>query len=307
MSTALARVPHTPAPAPAPVPAALPAPMDLGAMMALADQLVASGFLPDHIKKPAQAVAIILAGQELQLPPMRALRSLKMVKGNITENADSQLGRFKAAGGRAQFVTLTDTEAELFLKHPNGDEHTERFTLKDAQTAGLAGSGSMYQKYPKAMLRSRAITAGLKSIGWDGGAGVYDPSELPMPEASAPRAQATAEPVTLEERLATAVDATALEDAQQVRVGKQKTALGDMSRDGIASIRKWAWGKAVEAETAGQDPSRMIGLVAACDVVDAALATAEAEAAPEAATATADHTERAPATAAAGGADDLPF
>ena len=37
----------------------------------------------------------------------------------------------------------------------------------------------MYGKYAKAMLRSRAITAGLKSIGWEGGCGTYDDDEIP--------------------------------------------------------------------------------------------------------------------------------
>jgi hypothetical protein len=43
----------------------------------------------------------------------------------------------------------------------------------------------MYLKHPKAMLRSRAITAGLKSVGWEGGSGVYDPSELAIEPAPA--------------------------------------------------------------------------------------------------------------------------
>lgn len=151
-------------------------------MMALANALVPTGFLPDHIKTPGQAVAIILQGRELGMEPMRALRSLTMVKGKVVENADSQLARFKDEGGRALFKALTDTAAELWLRHPNGDEHVERFTMKDAEAAGLTrpsrnGEPSMYTKFPKAMLRSRVITAGLKSLGWSGAVGNYDPDE----------------------------------------------------------------------------------------------------------------------------------
>jgi hypothetical protein len=72
---------------------------------------------------------------------------------------------------------LTESEAVLWLRHPNGDEHTESFTLADAKNAGLA-SNENYRKFPKAMLRSRAITAGLKSVGWEGAVGNYDPDEL---------------------------------------------------------------------------------------------------------------------------------
>lgn len=155
---------------------------DFGSMMDLARELVPTGFLPEHIRTPGQAVAIILQGRELGMQPMRALRSLTMVKGKVVENADSQLARFKDEGGRAIWQKLTETEAVLALRHPNGDEHTEVFTIKDATAAGLTkpsskGEPSMFVKYPKAMLRSRAITAGLKSVGWSGAVGNYDPNE----------------------------------------------------------------------------------------------------------------------------------
>lgn len=195
---------------PAAVTRPTPPDVNFGDLWHMAEQLVPTGMLPDHIKTPGAACAIILAGRELGMGPMRALRSLQLVKGKVVEGADSQLARFKSDGGRAVFVTLTDTEAELHLRHPNGDEHTERFTLQDAQKAGLVGSGSMYQKYPKAMLRSRVITAGLKSLGWEGGAGVYDPSEAA--EFGAPRRADAAsvagghqygDEMTLEQALAT--------------------------------------------------------------------------------------------------------
>jgi len=155
--------------------------MTFADMLSMGNALVTTGFLPDHIKTGAQAAAIIATGRELGMQPMRALRSLNMVKGKVTENADSQLARFKTDGGRASFQELTHQRAVLHLVHPNGDEHTEEFTMQDAVAAGLAGRGGMYEKHAKAMLRSRVITAGLKSIGWEGGAGTYDPDELPAP------------------------------------------------------------------------------------------------------------------------------
>lgn len=145
-------------------------------LLALAEHLVPTRFLPDHIKTAGQAVAIILTGRELGMGPMRSLRSLQLVKGKVVESADSQLSRFKADGGHAVWLELTDKKAVLFLRHPNGDEHTETFTIEDAAKAGLTG-GDNWRKYPKAMLRSRAITAGLKSVGWEGGVGAYDPEE----------------------------------------------------------------------------------------------------------------------------------
>ena len=155
---------------------ALPA-QSFGEMVAMGDKLVSTGFLPAHLRTGAQVAAVILTGRELGMEPMRAVRSLSLVKGKVVESADSQLARFKADGGRAQFKVLTESEAVLWLRHPNGDEHMESFTLADAKNAGLA-SNENYRKFPKAMLRSRAITAGLKSVGWEGAVGNYDPDEL---------------------------------------------------------------------------------------------------------------------------------
>jgi hypothetical protein len=154
---------------------------DYPALMALAKELCTTGFLPVAIKTPAQAVAIILTGRELGLPPMQSLRSICIIQGKPELSADLQLSIFHRDGGRSKWLTLTATEAKLLLKHPNGDEHTEQFTMEDAKRAGLA-SGQNWVKYPKAMLRSRAITAGLKSIGFEPLTGAYAPGEIGGPE-----------------------------------------------------------------------------------------------------------------------------
>ncbi len=139
-------------------------------------QMVKTGFLPDHIRTGEQFAAIVLTGREMGIPPMRAIRSLQIIKGNVVEKADSQLARFKECGGRAEFETLDDTRAVLHLTHPNGDQHSETWTTEDSKKAGLTGGN--HSKFPRAMIRSRCITAALKSIGWAGAVGNYDPDEL---------------------------------------------------------------------------------------------------------------------------------
>ena len=157
-------------------------------------ELTKTGLLPDHIKTGWQFAAIAMTGREMGMEPMRAMRSLKIVKGVVTESADSQLARFKSQGGRGEFVKLTEEVAELKLIHPNGDKHTEVFTMRDAQQAGLASQPN-YKKHPKAMLRSRAITAGLKSVGWEGAIGNYDPDEIVPDINSEPVSHSTDSPV----------------------------------------------------------------------------------------------------------------
>lgn len=143
----------------------------------MGERLRRTGFLPSHIKDGVSFAAIVLMGRELGMGTMAACRKLQVIKGTVTERADSQLARFKSAGGKSQFKELSEAKAVLWLRHPNGDEHTETFTIDDAKRAGLA-SNDNYAKHPKAMLRSRAITAGLKSIGWEGAVGIYDPDEI---------------------------------------------------------------------------------------------------------------------------------
>jgi hypothetical protein len=145
-------------------------------LVQMGEQLARTGFLPDHIKTGPQFAAIVMTGKELGMAPMRAIRSFHMVKGKVVEDAASQLARFKSAGGRATFDHLDDVKAVLTLTHPNGDKHTETWTIDDAKKAGLMNG--MVSKFPRAMLRSRVITAGLKSLGWEGAVGAYDPSEL---------------------------------------------------------------------------------------------------------------------------------
>lgn len=149
-------------------------------LIAFGDQLTKTGFLPDHIRTGPQFAAIVMTGRELGMTPMRAVRSLHMVKGKVLEAADSQLARFKASGGRAVFDVLDETKAVLTLTHPNGDKHTETWTVDDSKRAGLTGGN--HDKFRKAMLRSRCITAGLKSLGWDGAVGTYDPDEMRVDE-----------------------------------------------------------------------------------------------------------------------------
>jgi hypothetical protein len=196
--------------------------LSFGDMMDMGEQLVRTGFLPAHLRTGAQVAAVILTGRELGMEPMRAVRSLSLVKGKVVEAADSQLARFKADGGRATFKSLTEMEAVLWLRHPNGDEHTESFTMQDARNAGLS-SNDNYKKFPKAMLRSRVITAALKSVGWEGAVGNYDPDELAV-SGSAPVGQAEY------------VHAETVEPAQLVDTGatdKQRQFLGNLLRSSV--------------------------------------------------------------------------
>lgn len=142
-----------------------------------ASLLVRTKFLPESITTPEQALAIIMTGRELGIGPMHALRSIAVIKGKPTISSELMLALFKRAGGRATWKHSDEQQAELEFVHPNGDTHRERFTTQDAQRAGLLDK-AMWQRYPKAMLRARALAAGLRAVAPDVIAGTYTAEEL---------------------------------------------------------------------------------------------------------------------------------
>jgi hypothetical protein len=168
-------------------------------MLSFASNLVSSGFLPDAIKTPAQCVAIILAGQELGMPPMQSLRSINVIKGKVSLSAELQLARFVQMGGHIKWLQTTNTVAELWLKHPNGQEHTHKFTIEEAKKAGVTNNPT-WSKYAPAMLRARCGSAGIRAIAPDIGMQLYDPEELDSinypsaPSPNTPQSVDTGEP-----------------------------------------------------------------------------------------------------------------
>jgi hypothetical protein len=143
-----------------------------------AGMLVKSGLVPKDIKTPEAALFVILAGRDLGLSPVQSLRSIRPIQGKIECSADLQLGLFHRDGGKSAFKRLDNKIAILELHAPwLAEPHLVKFGEEEAKRAGLM-SNSNYAKYPQAMFRSRAITQGLKDIGYMMGTGLYAPGEI---------------------------------------------------------------------------------------------------------------------------------
>jgi len=213
-----------------------------------AGALLKSGLVPREIKTPEAALFIILTGRDLGMSPVQSLRSIRVIQGKVEVAADAQLGRFHSSGGRSRWVELTDKLARLELTAPwSTSPHTETFSIEDAQRAGLA-SGDNWRKYPKAMLRSRAITAGLKSIGFDATAGMYGYGEISGAESVAGEVVGAAEPEATSE---TAAEVVVTEDGEIVPTlpGKSTSWGGhggkpmtDVPTSALAAFVKWCIG-----------------------------------------------------------------
>lgn len=154
---------------------------DWETMVAQADMLLKSGFLPESIKTPAQAVAIIMMGKELGVGPMQSLRQIAVIKGKPTCGAELMLCLiYRDHGDDAVKFTQSDERAcTLSYKRRTWPERREfSFSMEDATRAQLVGKGGPWAQYPAAMLRARAISAVARMAFPDSIAGMYTPEEM---------------------------------------------------------------------------------------------------------------------------------
>lgn len=152
----------------------------LSDVLRLADTLAQArgGFIPSHFQNSAQVAAVILAGRELGVGPMAALRSFYLVNGKLGMDASFVSGRMLAHGVGLEWLRDDDECASVRLSRAGMPPYVSTFTRQDAERAGLWGSAT-WRKYPRAMLRARAITAGARAYAADCFAGsVYTPDEL---------------------------------------------------------------------------------------------------------------------------------
>ncbi len=145
----------------------------------LAVTLSKSALLPDALRgKPADILVTLIAGRELGLSPMQAIRSMYVVKGKPVLSSDLMVALVKRHPECVYFKMLesSDTVAR-YATERKGEGKTEMaFTIQQAQQAGLS-NGDNWKKYPAAMLRARCSSALARVVFPDLTLGVCDPDE----------------------------------------------------------------------------------------------------------------------------------
>lgn len=130
-------------------------------MIQLGNSLVGTGFLPNTIKTPEQAMAIMLKGQELRVPPMYSLSNIVVVNGKPSCSAELMLALIQRDFGQRaiRIKASDDTQCTVEYRLDGWDDvQSYAFTIKQAEAAGLF-KNSVWKQYPAAMLRARAISA----------------------------------------------------------------------------------------------------------------------------------------------------
>ena len=117
------------------------------------------------VKTEQQAIALMLIAQAYGQHPAIAAMEYHIIAGKPSKKSEAMLASFIQAGGKVQWHKLDDTIADATFSHPSGGELRLTWDIKMAEKAGLlAKDGTLYRKYPRAMLRSRLIAEGVRTI-----------------------------------------------------------------------------------------------------------------------------------------------
>ncbi len=146
----------------------------------MAASLVPTGFLPKGIDTPEKAVAVMLKGRELNVPPMYALSNIAIVQGKPTVSAEMMLALIYRDHGKQAIRVKESTDARCTVEYRLdgwNDTSAYTFTIDQAKQAGLTKNPT-WSNYPAAMLRARCISAVARMAFPECIAGMYVPGEL---------------------------------------------------------------------------------------------------------------------------------
>lgn len=155
-------------------------------LQALGDAMLKSGLFGSDLKSVAAAMVKVMAGREIGLGPVEAMRSLNIVKGKLDLSSDLLAQRVRMHP-RYDYRVVELDNAHCILEFMRDGEPigVSKFDDDDRALAGLAleesGPNGMYltpwAKYPRNMMFARAMSNG---VAW------YCPdvvASLPMPVA----------------------------------------------------------------------------------------------------------------------------
>lgn len=124
-----------------------------------------------------QAVALMLVAQAENVHPMLIARDYHIINGRPSLKADAMLGRFLQAGGKVEWHTLTDELADATFSHSQGGSVRIDWTMARATKAQVTGNPT-WKKYPRAMLRARVVSEGIRTVYPSILSGMYTPEEV---------------------------------------------------------------------------------------------------------------------------------
>ena len=129
------------------------------------------------MKTADEAFALMLIAQAEGMHPAIAARDYHVIQGRPTLKADAMLARFQNAGGKVQWDVYTDAEVTGTFSHPSGGSLKLTWTFAQAKSVGLTVKDN-WKYYPRAMLRARCISEGIRTVYPGCVVGTYTAEEL---------------------------------------------------------------------------------------------------------------------------------
>ena len=141
----------------------------------LAESFAKSGLF--GIKSYDQALALMALCEAEGMHPAIAVRDYHIIQGKPALKADAMMARFQAAGGRVKWIDMTDDKVSAEFSHPSGGAVVIDWDKDRAVKAGFWGKDN-WKKFPRAMLRSRVVSEGIRTVFPGVVVGVYTPEEV---------------------------------------------------------------------------------------------------------------------------------
>jgi hypothetical protein len=152
----------------------------LRAQMEAAKRYVDSGLLPSGIRTPQQALTIMQVGREVGVPATYALRNIHVIQGKPACSAELLMALVRRTYGQAAIRVREATNESCTVEYREAGWDgisSLTFTMDDAKKAKLH-TKDMWQAYPRAMLRARAVSEAVRTAFPECLAGLYTPEEL---------------------------------------------------------------------------------------------------------------------------------
>jgi hypothetical protein len=163
----------------------LPSNYAMGVLKQVCADMVASGLVPSCFKgNPMGVFLAVLRGQEMGIGPTEAVMETFFAApgGRLGMYAQKMLDLLHRGGVKSEFITETKELCEILFTPPSPHvPYLSAFTIEEARTAGLVKADSNWIKWPKAMLRARAISVAYRLLSGTfgrGGANLYSKEEL---------------------------------------------------------------------------------------------------------------------------------
>jgi len=110
-----------------------------------------------------QVMAVMIVAQAENKHPGTVVQEYDIIQGRPALKSQAILARFQQAGGKVEYITYTDDKVEMTFSHPAGGSLTLAWTMKQAASIGLASKDN-WKKYPRAMLKARVVSEGVRAV-----------------------------------------------------------------------------------------------------------------------------------------------